>query len=256
MFKQGKYEDAASLLDVLVAAYPDKADFLLLQSHTYLGLKQPLKAAENLEAMDALGKSTMDSLFTLGDIYVAESLPDLAASAFERAVKLSPTQPATRAIRSAEVLSQRGGLMRARSLATLIRETLGDSMTDADRRRLLKLQARLAMADGSGTEESVRILAEVIELDPLDGEALMLLGQHHAREGRPDQAILQYERAARIDAFAPQAKVRIAQVFVSQARFDEALPLLREAQSMRPRDDVARYIEQIERAAKGKRSAE
>jgi Flp pilus assembly protein TadD len=146
--------------------------------------------------------------------------------------------------------------MRARSLATLIRETLGDSMTDADRRRLLKLQARLAMADGSGTEESVRILAEVIELDPLDGEALMLLGQHHAREGRPDQAILQYERAARIDAFAPQAKVRIAQVFVSQARFDEALPLLREAQSMRPRDDVARYIEQIERAAKGKRSAE
>lgn len=256
VFKQGKYEDAASLLDVLVAAYPDKADFWLLQSHTYLGLKQPLKAAENLEAMDALGKSTMDSLFTLGDIYVAESLPDLAASAFERAVKLSPTQPATRAIRSAEVLSQRGGLMRARSLATLIRETLGDSMTDADRRRLLKLQARLAMADGSGTEESVRILAEVIELDPLDGEALMLLGQHHAREGRPDQAILQYERAARIDAFAPQAKVRIAQVFVSQARFDEALPLLREAQSMRPRDDVARYIEQIERAAKGKRSAE
>lgn len=253
VFKQGKYEDAASLLDVLVAAYPDKADFWLLQSHTYLGLKQPLKAAENLEAMDALGKSTVDSLFTLGDIYVAESLPDMAAGAFERAVRLSPTQPPARAIRSAEVLSQRGGLTQARALANLIRETFGESIADADRRKLLKLQARLAMAEGSGTDESVRILTEVIELDPLDGEALMLLGQHHSRGGRPDQAILFYERAARIDAFAPQAKVRIGQVFVSQARFDEALPLLREAQAMRPRDDVARYIEQVERAAKGKR---
>ncbi len=253
VFKQGKYEDAASLLDVLVAAYPEKSDFWLLQSHTYLGLKQPLKAAENLEAMDALGKSTTDSLFTLGDIYVAEALPDLASSAYERAVRLNPSQPPARAIRSTEVLSQRGGLAQAKALAALVRQTFGDSIVDADRRKLLKLQARLAMADGSGTEESVRILTEVIELDPLDGEALLLLGQHHAREGRPDQAILHYERAARIDAFAPQAKVRIGQVFVSQARFDEALPLLREAQAMRPRDDVARYIEQVERATKGKR---
>ncbi|MFM9181045.1 MAG: tetratricopeptide repeat protein, partial [Phycisphaerales bacterium] len=99
----------------------------------------------------------------------------------------------------------------------------------------------------------VRILQEVIELDPLDGEALMLLGQHHQRGGRPDEAILFYERAARIDAFAPNAKVRIAQVYVSQERFSDALPLLRDAQAIRPREDVARYLEQVERASKAKR---
>jgi len=64
---------------------------------------------------------------------------------------------------------------------------------------------------------------------------------------------LYYERAARIDAFAANAKVKIAQVYVGQSRFSEALPLLREAQSLKPREDIARYIEQVERASKSKR---
>jgi hypothetical protein len=40
---------------------------------------------------------------------------------------------------------------------------------------------------------------------------------------------------------------------VAQGRFTEALPLLRDAQSLKPRDDIARYIEQVERASKSKR---
>src|SRR5882672_1603819 len=57
VFKQNKYEDAAALLDVLIERYPDNADFWMLQAQTYLGMKLPLKAAENLEAVDRLGKS-------------------------------------------------------------------------------------------------------------------------------------------------------------------------------------------------------
>ena len=82
VFKQGKFEDAASLLDVLIQTFPEKADFWLLQAHTYLGLKEPQKAAVNLEALDAIGKSSVDSLYTLGDIYLSESLLDLAMQAY------------------------------------------------------------------------------------------------------------------------------------------------------------------------------
>jgi tetratricopeptide (TPR) repeat protein len=253
VFKQGKYEDAASLLDVLVAAYPDKADFWLLQAHTFLGLKQPMRAAENLEAMDAIGRSTVDSLYTLGDIYLAESLNDLALHAFERAVRKSAGQGAQRAVRSAEMLSFKGGMPQARTLLATIRESFGDRLGDADRRKVLKLQARLAMSGGAGDDEAVKVLTEVIEADPLDGEALMLLGQHHGRKGEPDQAILMYERAARVEGFAAQAKVKIAQIYVSQSRFSDALPLLRDAQALKPREDVARYIEQVERASRAKR---
>jgi tetratricopeptide (TPR) repeat protein len=253
VFKQAKYEDAASLLDVLITNYPDKADFWLLQSHTYLGLKQPMKAAVNLEALDSIGKSTVDSLFTLGDIYVSEALPDMALSAYDRAIAKNPTQPVSRSIRAAEVLAARGGLLQSKTLLTLVKANWNDTLSDTDRRKVLKLQARLTMNSGSGDAETATVLEEVIALDPLDGEALMLLGQHYNRMAQPDKAILYYERAARIDAFAANAKVKIAQVFVAQGRFTEALPLLRDAQSLKPRDDIARYIEQVERASKSKR---
>jgi tetratricopeptide (TPR) repeat protein len=253
VYKQAKYEDAASLLDVLIAAFPDKGDFWMLQAHTYLGLKQPMKAAVNLEALDTLGKSTTDSLYTLGDIYLTESLPDLALSAFARALHMAPGQPAGRPIRSAELLAARGGSSQASLLLEQIKSNVTDTLSDADRRRILKLQARLAMSAGADSDANAAILQEAIALDPLDGEALMLLGQHYSRNGKPDEAILQYERAARIDSFAASAKVAIARVFVGQSRFTEALPLLRDAQSLRPRDDVARYIEQVERASRSKR---
>jgi tetratricopeptide (TPR) repeat protein len=253
VFKQGKYEDAASLLDVLIATFPEKPDFWMLQAHTYLGLKQPAKAAVNLEALDSIGKSSVDSLYTLGDIYLSESLPDMAFGAFARAIDKDPAQPPARAIRCTEMLAARGGSQQAKALLGKVRSQWDASMSDTDKRKCLKLQARFAMASGAGDEETAKVLEEVIELDPLDGEALMLLGQHHSKGGRPDQAILYYERAARIDAFAAPAKVKIAQVYVSQGRFADALPLLRDAQSIRPREDVARYLEQVERASKSKR---
>ena len=253
VFKQGKYEDAASLLNVLIEAFPDKADFWLLQAHTFLGLKEPMKAAVNLEAIDAIGKSTPDGLYTLGDIYISEGLVDLALHAFSRALARDPAQSPARAIRSTEALAARGGMDQAKKLLARVKDGAGDTMSDGDRRKLLKLEARLSMGGGAGDEATARVLEEVIQLDPLDGEALMLLGQYHNRGGRPDEAIMYYERAARIDSFAANAKVKMAQVYVAQGRFGEAIPLLRDAQSLRPREDVARYIEQVERASKGRR---
>ncbi|MFO0782478.1 MAG: tetratricopeptide repeat protein [Phycisphaerales bacterium] len=254
VFKQGKYEDAASLLDVLIAAFPDKADFWVLQAHTYLGLKQPLKAAVNLEALDAMGKASADNLYTLGEIYISENLPEQAYTAYSRAIAKNTTQPPSKPIRAAEMLAARGGQAQAQALLEAIRTAWKDTLNDADRRRVLKLQARLAMANGGSTPETVAVLEEVIQLDPLDGDALMMLGEHYARSSSPDQAILFYERAAKLESFAPRAKVKIAQVYVAQGRFNEALPLLRDAQAVRPREDVARYLEQVERAARSKRS--
>jgi tetratricopeptide (TPR) repeat protein len=100
------------------------------------------------------------------------------------------------------------------------------------------------------------MLEEIIRLDPLDGEALMLLAQHYAstgKEGDVDRAMLYYERAAGIEQFAANAKVRHAQIFVSQSRFAEAIQLLRQAQEIKPREDVARYLEQVERISKSRR---
>jgi tetratricopeptide (TPR) repeat protein len=253
VFKQEKYEDAAALLDVLIARYPDKADFWLLQARTYLGMKQPLRAAENLEAVEHLGLATVDSLHTLGDIYVSEDLPDLAARAYARALDRDLEQPLARVLRAAEVLAARGAMPQARAVITHLREARGARMDESERRKLLKLDARLGMAEGASTAETARVLEEIVALDPLDGEALILLGQHHARAGEPDRAIFCYERAASVEAFEARARIHHAQALVGLGRHAEALPLLRRAQELQPREEVARYLEQVERVSKARR---
>jgi Flp pilus assembly protein TadD len=109
------------------------------------------------------------------------------------------------------------------------------------------------MVDGDSSIETVRVLEEIVKLDPLDGEALMLLGQHYSRQNEPDRAIFYYERAASLDAFEANARIRHAQVLVGLGRYNEAVPLLRRAQEIKPHDDVARYLEQVERIVKTRR---
>ena len=85
-FKQRRYADAAALCESMIAAQPDRADLWLLQANAYIGLNRPLEAAGNYELVDRLGGSTVASLNMLGDIYINESLYDLAVDAYLRAM--------------------------------------------------------------------------------------------------------------------------------------------------------------------------
>ena len=252
VFKQQKFEDAATLLEVLIARYPEKPDFWSLQAQAYLGMKQPLKAAENLEAVDQLGKSTPDSLHTLGDIYLSENLMDLSAGAYLRAVNAETNQPLARPLRSAEMLAGRGAVPQAKRVASHIRKVWDNRMNEADRRKLLKLEVRLSIAEGGSSAETAGVLEEIVKNNPLDGEALIMLGQHYATQNQPDRAIFYYERAESIEAFEGNAKLRHAQVLVGMGRYAEAVPLLRRTLEIKPNDEISTYLKQVERIAKTK----
>jgi tetratricopeptide (TPR) repeat protein len=252
VFYQGKFEDAASLLDVLIARYPDNADFWLLQAQTFANMKKPLRAAENYEVLDRLGKAKAENLHALGEIYVSENLMDLAARAFLRALAVEPDQPLARPLRAAELLLSRNAIPQARQITAKL-DASGESMEEGERRKLLKLEARLSMAGGDGGTEMVGVLEEIIQLDPLDGEALMLLGQHYAGQNEPDKAILYFERASSLTAYEFNAKLNQAYVYMRMGRNADAVPLLRRAQELKPRDDLARLLESVERQAKARR---
>lgn len=252
IFKQQKYEEAAALLNVLLEKNPDKAEFWLLQANAYVGMKQPLKAAENLEVAYRLGKATPESLNLLGDLYVNENQLELAANAYLRAIDAGPDQSPAKALRAAEVLSARGGTSQAKAVLTSIDQKLTAQANDEDRRTALKLRARLALADGDGAE-AVTVMEQVVAQDPLDGDALMLLGGHYAKQGDSDHALIYFERAANLEAFEAQAKARQAQILVQKAKYSEALPLLKRSQELKPSEEIARYIEQVERLARAKR---
>lgn len=250
-FKQERFAEAVALCDTLIEKNPNRTDLWLLQANAYIGLNQPLSAAENFEIVDRLGQSTVDSLNTLGDIYTNEAIFDVAVNAYIRAMDKDPTHAPDRAIRAAKVLAARGAHPQTRQLIAHIETVYGKRLSTEARKDLLRLQARLAVAFGASDEEA-RVLQQIVELDPLDGEALILLGQHLSRAGETEQAIFYYERAASLEAFEADAKVRHAQLLVKNGNYEGALPLLRRAQQIKPRDNIQDYLEQVERVAKGR----
>jgi Flp pilus assembly protein TadD len=135
-------------------------------------------------------------------------------------------------------------------MAQEVRRAFGSRLQVSERKRLLKLEAQVAAARGDADEEQAKLLQEMVSLDPLDGEALILLGQHYASAGSLERAALLFERAAGIEAFEAEAKLRHAQALVRDGRYGDALPLIKRAQELRPREDVASYAEQVERAAR------
>jgi tetratricopeptide (TPR) repeat protein len=249
LLKQRKYAETTSLCDELIERYPDRADFWLLQANAFIGLGQPLKAAEDFEMAARMGKATPQSLYTLGDIYANQSLYDLAGRAYARAIEAAPDQDLERPVRSVEILAQRDALPQSRLLLAKVRETFASTLDEAGRTRLLRLEARLAVADGQGGQ-AVESLEQIVAIDPLDGEALMLLGQHYGRANEIDRAIFYYERAESLEPFEADAKVRHAQLLVARSQYRDAVPLLKRAQELKPRDEVARYLEQVERIAR------
>ncbi|MFT7464299.1 MAG: tetratricopeptide (TPR) repeat protein [Pseudohongiellaceae bacterium] len=251
-FKLERFGDAASLCATLIAGQPDRADLWLLQANAFIGLQQPMKAAENYELVDELGGSTAESLNMLGDIYVNEGLDDIAVERYIRALEFGANGSASasldRPLRAARVLTAHGALKETRRLITSIESLRGEQLRPTERVELLRLRARLAVAEGNGSEE-ILVLKQIVDLDPLDGEALILLGQHAARTEDSEQAIFYYERAASLEDFEADAKVRHAQLLVTKERYAEALPLLRRSLALKPNDHVEEYLAQVERVA-------
>lgn len=252
LFKQQRYAEAVVLCGQLINDHPDQADLWLLQANAYIGLNQPVKAAENYEFVDRLGKSTVESLNMLADIYTNEELFEMAVNAYIRAMEKNPHGKVERAIRAAKVLTARGALKETKRLIENINRIYGTQLGNDDKKDLLKLRARLAVAEGSGDAEEAKLLEQIVALDPLDGEALILLGQQSNRAGNMEKAIFYFERAESLEKYEADAKVRHAQVLIGKGKYDEALPLLRRAQTLKPRDDVQKYLEQVERIAKAR----
>lgn len=249
LFNQRRYADAAALCDKLIADNPARGDLWLLQANAFLGMQQTMKAAENYELVDKLGQSTADSLNMLADIYVNAGLFDLAVDAYGRAMRATPPSGPERALRAASVLVLRGAYGDVSTLLDSMKKALGASMVEADRKSMLKLEARVAAAKGAGGD-AVAVLEEIVSLDPLDGEALILLGQEFRRQGDPIKAAFAFERAASIERFEAEAKLRHGQLLVAEGQYAEALPLLKRSQTLKPSENLQKFIEQVERVSR------
>lgn len=243
LLKQQKAAEAAALCEEIIKDNPERTEFLSLQSEAYLAMKETGKAAENLELLARGGKAKPEDLQRLGDIYLVGKDAALAASAYLRALEAGADDP-VKVITQAENLSLLGALPEA---SGLLQRARSQKLPPDVESRLLKVEARIAVSSGK-SEQSVALLQRVVELNPLDGGALMILAQHHADHKDEARAVALYERAVKLKDHEADASLRLAQIHVGAGRLTEALPLLKRSNEIKPRDSVARLVTDIERA--------
>ena len=244
---QGRFAEGASLYGALLDQDPDRVDLWLDQAKLLVEMKDSKRAAANLEIVEQLGGSTYESLLLLGNLYFNDGLYGLAVDAYERAITKGAGKSHRPLLDVAYRMDARAAHVEGRRLTSAIEAAYGAQLDVDARKELLRLQARLAVANGA-TEEQIEILKRIVEESPLDGAALIQLGQHYQGAGENEKAILRYEQAAGSPKFAAEAKVLHAQLLVQQDRFADALPLLRQAQEIKRRDDVANLIEYVQRS--------
>lgn len=256
LVSQEKLEEANRLVDEVLMKNPEAVDMWELQAGIFARMEKPALAAVNYEIVRKLGKADPATLFSLGDIYMAQDAKDLALPVYLDAISQAGAGDAERGIRAAKILHSRGAKDEAKKLVAKIRAAAGDQLKSDDDLELLKLESKVAIAEGDNTK-AVGLLARVVERNPLDGEALIMIGDHFLKnadaqdaDGKIDhlaKAEHRFDLASKIAGFEADALVKLAQVRVKREKFDDAIALLNKAQKLQPRDSVQRYLEAIER---------
>ena len=86
---------------------------------------------------------------------------------------------------------------------------------------------------------------QLIQKQPLDGEALLLSAKLAAEELDFATAALRFERAAKLPDFEVQSLVEHARMLVNAKEYQEAADLLERAQTLSPQPRVARYLQAV-----------
>ncbi len=258
LLAQQRYGEVVALMDQMIQKKPEDSMLWSLQTSAYIGLKDVKAAAANLEILKRLDKADAKMLSTLADIYVNEGLMDLAAETYISAFEGQGGGDAQSLVRAAQILLDRKAPDEAQRILAKAKEVIDAGTDDKQKVDLLRLQAKLEAARGNAVA-SAQLLEEVVAKDPLDGASLLALGKHYAEtknekgEDQSAKAIFYYERAQGIAEFEADANLRLAQLLVTQGKLSEAIPLLKRAQDIKPRDSVAKFLDDLERFVRGRR---
>jgi tetratricopeptide (TPR) repeat protein len=243
LMRTERYEEAIAEFKQLITEMPDRNAFYTSIANAYLSLNEAETASRYLEILRRRGEAKSSALGLLGDIYINDGLASLALHAYRDAIDTGDfsTDKAVRALRA---FLQRGFYPEAEELIADLESRYGDSFSEKETREVLNLRAQLSLALGQD-EEAAAILEQVLEQDPLNGNALMLLGDYNQNLGDAETAIYYYERALSLSDFQRDAQLQLARIFVRQKEYLKAIRQLEAALDLEYSANVSDFLDAV-----------
>jgi Flp pilus assembly protein TadD len=242
------YDYALALIEELIVEHPERDSLWTLQANLYIQKEQPAQAIISLEMLRRAAKAMPRDLYLLGDLYMSQESRDLALEAYLAALEQDGGANPAKALRAAQILVSRSAWSEAGQLFAKIRQS-PTKLDGADELKLLKLESKAAMSTGAG-DKAITTLEQIVQKDPLDGEALLLAGDYYSKSGQKEKAELRYQSASAIQGFEADAYVKQAQLLAQSQKYAQATELLKKAQKVKPRDNVQRYLDKLEQLAR------
>jgi tetratricopeptide (TPR) repeat protein len=244
LIETNRYAEALALLNELLVKEPENVFCHRARASTLQGLGREKDATVALETLRRMGKLDTGDLLRLGDLYHNLNLYELSLQNYERAIQRKEKLSVQRYIRVASILIGRGSYQDCFSYLDKIENSFGSKYSTEDEKEVLLLKAEILKATGK-TEESNRILRIVVESHPLEGKALIMLGQHAWQQHDYALASLHFERAAKIKDSEVKALIEHGRMLVSQRDYQKAVQLLDKAERISPQPRIKRYLESI-----------
>ena len=246
MMMAKRYKEALPLLEELLRRDPQKNIYRTYQANVYVETEQFYKAAQIFEMIEAFGDGTMDTRVQLANIYSLQGMYELAIDTYIGAKRSDLVKRISEVLLSVRFLVEKDEVDEARRLFDKI-GSLDTYWKIEDRTRFLILESTFAKYDGDSVGEEGK-LVEALENDPLNGEALILLGSLHSERGEKAKAMYYFERAYSSEKHEYDALILASQTLIDEKRFSESLELLQRALLREPSSELKSLIGQVKQA--------
>ena len=238
-----QHQAGRALVEQMLRQDPENPDLWVYRSHLLLLADRRAQALASVETAIRLGDESTANLQACAALHMelgsVSRAVGLLQSAYRQGLDFEFVDQAMLA------LVQKGEWDDLTTLLTTIAADR-ESLTAAEQSKLLTREASLHERDGE-TGEARATLLQAVDLDPLNGQALMELARVYHEEGAYNEAELLFQRASAFDMYRENAILSLAQLAVDQESYARALELLRGVLESNPsRTDLRRNIDSLE----------
>ena len=244
----GRYVEVLNLLDELLESDPQNSRYLQVRASALGSLGKEKEAAVTLDLLRRMGALRTQELVILGDLYHNLNLYDLSLDAYKEALTRTNKLSLSQYIRIAQTLIQRSSYQEGFAYLEKIEKEFGESRSKEERKLINLLKAEVLQSTGKN-QQATELLREVVNQHPLEGRALIQLGQLAWKSGDHEYAIIQFQRAAKIDEFENPALIEHARLLVYLRKYQLAANLLERALVIKQEKRVEKYLNAINNLA-------
>jgi tetratricopeptide (TPR) repeat protein len=244
----GRYVEVLNLLDELLESDPQNSRYLQARASALGSLGKEKEAAVTLDLLRRMGALRTQELVILGDLYHNLNLYDLSLDAYQEALARTNKLSLSQYIRIAQTLIQRSSYQEGFAYLEKIEKEFGEGRSKEERKLINLLKAEVLQSTGKN-QQATELLREVVNQHPLEGRALIQLGQLAWKSGDHEYAIIQFQRAAKIDEFENPALIEHARLLVYLRKYQLAANLLERALVIKQEKRVEKYLNAINNLA-------